>query len=178
MYGPQISGRTFVLRPPREAEAELITRWFEDQEVTARLKFRTVPSLEMEREFLRSMAVNPSAIFWGIEHEQRLVGTTGIVQIDWQDRRGKTGTLIGDKRAWGKGIAGEMMRLRADYAFKELGLNKLESSYIEDNVASGRAQAGAGYTVVGRLRQHVWREGRWLDLVVTELLREDWAKGL
>ena len=174
MYGPVIHGSNFLLRPPHDDDAAPMTTWFENQEVTARLKRRLVPSLPEEREFLDHMARTPNAVFWVIEHEGRLVGTTVIGFIDWQHRRGKTGTLIGDPAAWGKGIAGEMMKLRARYAFDELGLNKLSSSYLEGNEASARAQAAAGYREVGRHRQHIWREGRWLDQIDTELLRDDW----
>ena len=174
MYGPVIRGSNFVLRPPRDDEAETMAAWFEDQEVTARLKRRTVPSLEDERAFLAATARDPNSFFWAIEHDGRLIGTTAIIQIDWQHRRGKTGTLIGDRTAWGKGIGRELMRLRAAYAFEELGLNKLYSSYLEGNDASARAQAAAGYREVGRSRRHIWREGRWLDQIHTEVLREDW----
>lgn len=174
MYGPVIRGSNFVLRPPRDDEAETMAAWFEDQEVTARLKRRTVPSLAEEREFLAHAASDRNAVHWAIEHGGKLVGTTAILAIDWQHRRGKTGTLIGDPSAWGKGIAREMMQLRARYAFDELGLNKLSSSYLEGNAASAKAQAAAGYREVGRHRQHIWREGRWLDEIETELVRDDW----
>ncbi len=87
-----------------------------------------------------------------------------------------TGTLIGDKKVWGKGLARELMRLRARYAFTELPLRKLEAGYFEGNEASGRAQAAAGYKVVGRRREYVFAGGRWLDLIMTEVLREDWVK--
>lgn len=177
MYGPEIRGSNFLLRPPREADAEVMIAFFADPDVTATLKLRQPPSLEQEREFLRRQAADPNSVFWAIEHNERCVGSTAITAIDWQNRRGKTGTLIGDKGAWSKGIGGEVMRLRADYAFTELGLNKLHSSYLEGNDASARAQARAGYREVGRRRQHFWRGGRWLDEVLTELLREDWERG-
>lgn len=174
MYGPVIRGSNFLLRPPREEEAEAMIAWFGDPEVTARLKLRFPPSLEMERDFLRKQAADPNCVFWAIEHEGRIIGVTAITAIDWPHRRGQTGTLIGDRSAWGKGIAREMMKLRTTYAFEELGLNKLHSGYLEGNEASARAQAAAGYREIGRSRQHFWREGRWLDLVHTELLRDDW----
>ena len=49
-----------------------------------------------------------------------------------------------------------------------------DGSYLEGNEASARAQASAGYREVGRFRGQYFREGRWLDEVLTELLREDW----
>jgi RimJ/RimL family protein N-acetyltransferase len=122
------------------------------------------------------MGDDRNAILWAIEHQDRLIGTTAIMQLDWTHQHGTTGTLIGDRSAWGRGIAREVMRLRADYAFGSHPLRKLKSAYLEGNEASRRAQAAAGYVEVGRLRGEFFREGRWLDLVLTELYREDWER--
>ena len=176
MYGPVIQGSRFRLRPPRPDEAEIMTTWFADQEVTARLGLRFPPSIEEEREWLSSRSGDRNSILWAIEHEGRAVGTTGLHFIDWQNRNATTGTLIGDRRAWGKGIGSELMRLRAEYAFTELPLHKLKSAYLEGNEASRRALMRAGYREVGRLRQEHFRQGRWLDHILVELLREEWAR--
>jgi len=101
--------------------------WFEDLEVTARLLRRWPPSLEDEQEWLKKTAADPNSVFWVIEHEDRAIGTTGIHGIDWTNGNGKTGTLIGDKSMWGKGIAREVMQLRAGFAFRELPLRKSPS---------------------------------------------------
>ncbi|HSR25731.1 MAG TPA: GNAT family protein, partial [Candidatus Eisenbacteria bacterium] len=52
----------------------------------------------------------------------------------------------------------------------------LKSGYLEGNEASRRAQASAGYREVGRLRHEFFRDGRWIDHILTELLREDWER--
>jgi ribosomal-protein-alanine N-acetyltransferase len=150
--------------------------WFEDMEVTRFLSRRHPLNLEAQKEWLDKIARDPDSILWVIENEGRAVGTTGIHEIDWKHSRGTTGTLIGDKKVWGKGIARELMQLRAKYAFTELPLRKLESGYFDGNEGSGRAQAAAGYKVVGRRRQEVFTGGRWLDLILTEVMREDWEK--
>ena len=174
MNGPVIQGSSFRLRPPRQDDAATMIGWFEDQEVTALLAHRFPLSLEEEQEFLRRTAADPNAIFWVIEYEGRAVGGTSIAAIDWANGRATTGTVIGDKTAWGRGIGGEVMRLRADFAFRELPLRKLQSGYLEGNEASRRAQAAAGYREVGRWHRQHFREGRWVDEVLTELMREDW----
>jgi ribosomal-protein-alanine N-acetyltransferase len=176
VFGPIIAGSLFRLRPPRIEEAEIMVAWFEDPEVTARLKRRTPPSLEKEQAWIRERGEDPTHILWTIEHEGRAVGVTGIQAIDWVNQRGSTGTLIGDKTAWGKGIAREVMRLRADYAFTNHPFVKLKSGYLEGNEASRRAQVAAGYREVGRLHREFYREGRWIDHILTELLREDWER--
>jgi RimJ/RimL family protein N-acetyltransferase len=177
MYGPVIDGGQFRLRPPSTDEAETMVAWFADQAVTARLFMQLPISVEAERTWLREAGDDANQILWAVEHEDRLVGTTGLHAIDWKNQHATTGTLLGDRAAWGKGIARELMRLRADYAFTQQPLRKLKSAYLEGNEASRRAQASAGYVEVGRLRGEFFREGRWLDLVLTELYREDWARG-
>jgi len=176
MYGPIIQGSQFRLRPPRLEDTAVMVDWFADPEVTARLILRMGVSLETEQAWLRRAEEASDLILWVIEHEGRTVGTTTIGAIDWANQHGTTGTLIGDKTVWGRGIAGELMRLRADYAFTQHPFGKLKSGYLEGNEASRRAQLAAGYREVGRLRREHFRDGRWLDHILTELLREDWER--
>lgn len=152
--------------------------WFEELEVTRFLELRHPPSLEMEKEFLERTARDPDTVWWALEHEGKLVGATGIHRIDWKHGSGTTGTLIADRTAWGKGVARELMRLRAEYAFTQLPLRKLKSAYVDGNVASGKAQKAAGYREVGRWHKERFVDGEWRDMILTELMREDWARPL
>jgi RimJ/RimL family protein N-acetyltransferase len=176
MLGPRLEGRIIVLRPVREGEAETIVGWFEDTEVTRNLNILLPPSVAGEREWLAARAQDEHNVGWGIEHEGRLVGLAGIQGIDWISRHGETGTVIGERSIWGRGIGTEAMQLRARFAFEMLNLNKLNSGYFDGNEASAEAQRRTGYREVGRRRQEQFRHGRWRDLVLTELLREDWER--
>jgi [ribosomal protein S5]-alanine N-acetyltransferase len=176
MYGPVIQGKLVRLRPPKPEDVEVMVGWFEDLDATHYLGLRNPPSIDMEKEWLDRIAKDPNSVIWVIEVDGRGVGTTAIRDIDWKNGFGTTGTLIGDKSMWGKGIGRESMQLRARYAFTQLPLRKLKSSYFDGNVASGRAQAAAGYREVGRYRADRYVDGRWVDEVLTEVLREDWLK--
>jgi ribosomal-protein-alanine N-acetyltransferase len=174
MYGPLIQGTLVKLRPPRPEDAEVMIHWFEDVEVTRFLELRHPPSIELEKEWLDKVARDANEVIWVIEHDGQAVGTTGIHRIDWKHGIGTTGTLIGDKSVWGKGLGRELMRLRAEFAFMQLPLRKLKSAYLDGNEASGRAQAACGYQRVGRERAERFVDGRWVDMILTELIREDW----
>jgi [ribosomal protein S5]-alanine N-acetyltransferase len=176
MYGPVIEGKLVRLRPPRPDDAAVMITWFEDMEVTRFLLLRNPPSIEQEKEWLDKMAKDPDQVLWAVEHKGHPVGVTGIHQIDWRNGCGTTGTLIGNKAVWGKGIGREVMQLRARYAFMQLPLRKLKSGYLDGNEASAKAQAAAGYREVGRYRADMFYDGKWLDHVITEVLREDWIK--
>jgi len=176
VYGPVIAGKLCRLRPPRPEDAEVMATWFEDLETSQFLGLRNPPSVEMEKEWLEKGAKDPNSVVWVVEADGRVVGTNAIRDIDWKNGFGTTGTLIGDRSVWGKGIGRESMQLRARYAFTQLPLRKLKSSYFDGNVASGRAQAAAGYREIGRYGADRYVDGKWVDEVVTEVLREDWLK--
>ena len=175
MFGPVIQGKLVKLRPPRAEDAQVMITWFEDMEVTRFMALHHPPSLEMEHEWMERMARSQDDIVWTIESEGRPVGATAIHLISWKYGYGTTGTTIGDRSLWGRGIAKEVMQLRADYAFTQLPLRKLKSGYYEGNDASAKAQRAAGYKEVGRWHGETFVDGEWRDHTLTELLREDWA---
>ncbi|MHB8588685.1 MAG: GNAT family N-acetyltransferase [Candidatus Dormibacteraceae bacterium] len=176
MYGPVIQGKLVRLRPPKPEDAPVMITWFEDMEVTRFLLVRNPPSIDMEKEWLDRTARNPDEVVWVVEHKGAAVGTTALHLIDWRNGFATTGTVIGDKSVWGKGFGRELMQLRARYAFTELPLRKLKSSFIDGNLASARAQAAAGYREIGRHHADMFVAGKWRDHVMTEVLREDWDK--
>jgi len=176
MYGPVIQGKLVRLRPPKAEEAPTVITWFEDMEVTRFLLIRHPPSMEMEKEWFDRNARSQDDIIWFVEHQGQLVGSTAIHLIDWKNGFATTGTVIGDKSVWGKGLGRELMQLRTRYAFTQLPLRKLKSAYLEGNQASARAQAAAGYREVGRHKADMFIDGRWRDHILTEVLREDWEK--
>ncbi|MBO0707180.1 MAG: GNAT family N-acetyltransferase [Candidatus Dormibacteraeota bacterium] len=175
MWGPRIQGRSVLLRPVAEAEIPTFLDWFADPDV---IRYLGMPfhaqTPASERQWWEGAGSDPDGVSWGMEFEGRIVGTTSINRIDWVSRNAMTGTVIGDRSAWGKGIATEAMRLRAAYAFQHLQLHKLNSGYYEPNEGSARAQASCGYRVIGRSRDGLYRDGQWHDMVVTELMRADW----
>jgi ribosomal-protein-alanine N-acetyltransferase len=176
MYGPVIRGKLLTLRPPRAEDAPSMITWFEDLEVTRFLTLQHPPTLESEKEWIEQVGRDPNAVIWVIEVDGRAVGTTGIREINWKDGYGQTGTVIGDRTVWGRGVGRELMQLRCAYAFTQLPLRKLKSAYLEGNEASARAQKAAGYQEVGRWRQDQFVDGMWRDHILTEVLREDWEK--
>ena len=176
MYGPVLSGEKVRLRPPQDGEAKLFVEWFADTEVTRYLALRFPPALYQEEEFLKKIGESKDDVFWMIEAEGRPIGAAGIHRIDWANAHAATGILIGDKSCWRKGYASEAMRLRTAYAFRELNLHKLQSSAFAENTGSRRALEKSGYRQIGVEREQHWREGRWHDHWLAEVLRADWER--
>lgn len=174
MFGPVLQGSRVTLRPPDDSDPPRYVEWFADMEATRYLGVRSAMALFQEEEFFKQVGESKTDVLWTIEAEGRAIGVTGIHGIDWQNSHAMTGTNIGDKTAWRKGYGSETMALRTEYAFRWLNLHKLTSSALDDNAPSKRALVNAGYREIGKHLEHIYRDGRWHDLWLCEVLRSDW----
>ena len=176
MFGPVLRGEKCTLRPPRKEEAEAYIGWFKDLDVI-RYTLQVGPmSIWQEEDFIKRMAEEPNAISWIVEVEGRPVGWTGVGGIHWRNGNGEGGIVIGEKSLWRRGIATEAIALRTRFCFRELNLHKIRTRAFMENKASIRALEKAGYRQSGVLRHEFYRDGRWHDVWMGEVLREDWER--
>lgn len=176
MFGPVLKGQKVTLRPPDETDAARFVEWFADQEVTRYLANVFPPHIDQEKDWIKKVGEAKDVVWWMLEAEGRAIGATGIHAINWIDAHAITGTVIGDKSAWRKGHGSESMALRTEYAFRQLNLHKLSSGAFLANEPSRRALRKAGYKEIGIEREHKWRDGRWHDMWLCEILRSEWEK--
>lgn len=176
MLGPILRGEKCILRPPRKEEFAEMAKWFEDPEVIRYTLQLGPPSEGLQEERFRQQVESPDNVAWAVEVEGRPVGHTGIWGINWRYGHGETGIVIGDKSLWRKGIATEAMALRTRFGFQELHLHKIKTRAFVENEASIRALKKAGYHECGIQRKEVFRDGRWHDIWMGEVLREEWER--
>ncbi len=176
MFGPVLKGVHVTLRPADDSDPPRFIPWIADMEVTRYLGRRTGAALYQEIDFFKTSGESKTDVLWMIDADGETVGATGIHRIDWPNAHGTTGILIGRKDRWGRGIATETMRLRTRYAFRELNLAKLVTEVFIDNQASRRALERNGYKTVGIHRHHFFTGGKWHDVWIGEVLREDWLE--
>lgn len=174
MFGPTLAGSLVTLTQPRPDCIPDYLRWFADAEVTRYMLVRFPPSEAMEHEWLDRIARSQNDVMWAVEVAGKHVGSVGLHDIDWRNRHCNSGTIIGEKQYWRRGVAGEAMALRTAFAFQELGLEKIKSSAALANQGSIRGLMKAGYQQVGIHRREWYVDGEWLDVWIGEVLREDW----
>jgi RimJ/RimL family protein N-acetyltransferase len=174
MFGPILHGASVTLAPLEPEHLERYCHWFADADVTRFLKMRYPPTLAEEHAWFERTAASGKDVVWGLFADGQHIGSTAIHRIDWSNRRAQTGILIGDRTWWRRGIATQSHALRTRYAFEELNLEKLVTTVIEGNTASQRALERVGYCSIGVHRRHEFRQGRWWDTRILELLRDDW----
>jgi [ribosomal protein S5]-alanine N-acetyltransferase len=118
--------------------------------------------------FIASMLESPVHLFLGIRSHalDRHVGNIKLGPIDRHHGTGEIGLLIGDREAWGRGIATAAIAQLATLAKDRLALRKLTAGCYASNVASRRAFEKAGFVVEGTRPAQFLLDGRPEDLVL------------
>jgi RimJ/RimL family protein N-acetyltransferase len=75
----------------------------------------------------------------------------------------------------GKGIASQASRLVAQWAFRSLGVQRIEIVVVSTNLPSRGVALKAGATQEGILRNGLWWNGRPYDAVVFSFIPEDFS---
>jgi RimJ/RimL family protein N-acetyltransferase len=149
--------------------------WFNDPEITQWLETGDWPLTRgAEEEFFRG-AERPdrSSVQFAVESLQgEHVGFSGLRSIDWQSRVAVSGSVVGRKDLWGKGLGSDAARVRNRYAFGVLGLRLLVATVIADNSRSMAMLAKVGYDEVGRVPERYWKRGAYRDQVILTLHRD------
>lgn len=113
---------------------------------------------------------------FGIEVDGKLIGGCGLFNFDRTAHTCELGIAIGDKEYWGRGYGREAVNLLLEYAFRYRNFHKVWLRVHGANERAQRAYKACGMVEEGRLRQHVFSNGAYDDLVYMGILREEWQK--
>ena len=102
-----------------------------------------------------------------------LIGNCGLRRKPGNEWEADIGYELSPKH-WGHGYATEAARAMVGFGFAELGLQRISSWCIADNVASARVLERLGFVREGRLRRNEYFKGRWWDTLLYALLAEEW----
>ncbi|OYT92557.1 MAG: GNAT family N-acetyltransferase [Burkholderiales bacterium PBB3] len=157
----------FVLEPGHVTEDYV--SWLNAPESNQYLESRFVShTVESVRLFVATTLASSDNIFLGINSHllDRHVGNIKLGSIDRYHRTGEIGILIGDKEAWGKGVATSAISMISEIARAQLNLRKLTAGCYASNMGSQRAFEKAGFLVEGVRSAQFILDGKPEDLVL------------
>ncbi|GAB5539221.1 MAG: GNAT family N-acetyltransferase [Salibacteraceae bacterium] len=76
---------------------------------------------------------------------------------------------------WGHGIITEAINRMIPYAFDRWDVNRIYAQPYAHNASSIRVLEKAGFKKEGVLKQAVYKNGEFLDLLMYAILRDDWV---
>lgn len=104
--------------------------------------------------------------------EDGVVGTIGL-GISRRVNAGTMGYFIGVPY-WGRGYATEAAGAVIDFAFRAVGLNRIDATYLTRNPASARVMEKLGMQPEGVFRQAERKWDIYEDVAQMAILRSDW----
>jgi len=179
MKGPILKGPRITLRPLKLSDAPNYVRWFSDKNVIKYLALQEPITLKEECKYIKNLTRDKSHINYAIINEEKKhIGSAGFNGINKKDKRAAFGIFIGEKDQWGKGYAGECIKLLANYLFKKLKFNRFELEASVANTRGVKAYKKAGFVLEGVRRKWHFNKitRKFEDVAFMGILREDWLK--
>jgi UDP-4-amino-4,6-dideoxy-N-acetyl-beta-L-altrosamine N-acetyltransferase len=173
-------GKITRLRPLQKTDIEKSLKWRNDPVIRENLiGIRFPVTRELETAWYESALEDRSnkRVIFGIEtkEENSLLGFVYLINIDWISRHTNFGILIGEKEYHGKGIGQEAMTILFRYAFDALNLRKICLEVASFNQPAIRLYQKIGFKEEGKLKQHVYLEGEYHDLIIMSIFNKDFV---
>lgn len=166
-------GDGFCIRPFVPGDATALARHANNPAVARGLRDRFPhPYTRRDAEvFLRGVGAQAEAGDFAIAAADEVVGGIGAQrQPDVHRLSAEIGYWLGEAY-WGRGLATRALHAFGDWLFATTALERLYACVFETNPASRRVLEKAGFSLEGRLRRAVVKDGRMLDQFLYARLR-------
>ena len=95
----------------------------------------------------------------------RIIGIVCLNHIHFHNRTGEFGITLADDEYRGKGFGKDILLTIINYGFKELNLNRIWCEVYSNN-NSIHLYKKLGFVSEGILREHVYKNGKYLDSII------------
>lgn len=174
---PALSGETIFLARLRREDLPEITRHFSNLELTTYLgSWGRAYSLEDEQAWYDAISrVRADEVHFGIYERSsgRIVGSTGLREIDHRHGTATFGIGIFDSQDWGVGFGSQATRLMVAYGMYHLNLWNIELRVFAFNERAIQAYKKVGFREIGRRTGRIVLGGERFDDVYMEITRDE-----
>jgi RimJ/RimL family protein N-acetyltransferase len=163
----------------KETDLDAALRWVNDSDIMDLIGSRAMPmTREREAEWFDGQGKSDRQLDLAIsvKGSGKLIGGIGLHKIDMANRVAAAGILIGEKKYWGKGHGTNATMLLLKHAFYRLNLHKICWDALGSNTRSIKCAERCGFKVEGTRKDHLFRQGRYVNLIELAAFRPQWEK--
>jgi len=177
---PILETKRLVLRKVTKDDAKSILKYLSDEEVMKYYglePFKSINDALDEISWYQSIYSNKTGIRWGITLREQgvVIGTCGFHKLVSQHFRTEIGFEL-SKEQWGKGIALEAVEAIIKYGFEHMNVQRIEALIEPPNLSSQKLVEKMGFIREGLLRNYEFTCGKFDDLYMYSLLKQDFDK--
>ena len=173
-------GKKVRLRAIEREDLANCVRWLNDRDVTQFLIQSSPMSKAMEEKWFDSqMDISPTSgqvlAIEALDGDRWIyIGNTGLHNVEPVTREAEFGIFIGEKSYWNKGYGREATLLTLKHGFEDLNLNRIFLFVFESNQRGIAAYKAAGFVQEGLLREAIYKDGRYYNVLVMSVLHSEW----
>ncbi|MGE7093628.1 GNAT family N-acetyltransferase [Lysinibacillus sp. NPDC048646] len=133
-------------------------------------------TFEDHSSFFQTISGKKEEFIFGIfeKTSQQLIGSCSVYSINWKNSTCSVGISVGEE--WrGRGLGTDAMRTLITFIFDYIAINKIKLQVFSFNGPAIRSYEKCGFTKEGILRNEIFRFGKFHDIVLFGLLREEWS---
>lgn len=171
-------GNRIYLRAMEEKDIPYKVKWINDNEVRKTLNFDYPISELSTKQWLYKITSDNKRkefIICLLENDEP-IGYTGLININYKDLKAEMYMGIGERKYWGKGYAKETRTILLEYAFMELGLNKIYTYNWINNEKIIGLNKKLGFKIEGTLKDDIFSHGEFRDRVIMGILRDEFLE--
>ena len=174
-------GKLVKLRAYKESDIERGTEFINDEEVKKFL-YTDIPFPSTkweEEEWVKSRKSNSDCTYdFAIEDLEtgKYIGGCSINECNSKNRNCTIGIMIGDKEYWGKGYGSDSLKVLIKFIFEEVNMNKIKLNVFSFNSRAIACYKKVGFIEEGVLKKELYRNGKYHDIIIMSLFKDDWIK--
>ena len=164
------------LRPITRQDTKFIVAWRNSDAVRSRFIYREPFTEEGHEHWLETMVDTGKAIqmiVCDLATDQPL-GSVFVRDVDRKHSKAEYGIFLGEEKARGRGIGTAAAKLMLRFCFVEEQFHRIYLRGLSDNVPAIRSYEKAGFVKEAHLRESVFLDEEYKDVVLMAILDWEW----
>ncbi len=162
------------LRPIGDDDCENIYRWRTLPEVADFMYTDRAITFDEHRDWFEGIKKDASCWYQIIELDGKGAGVASVTGIDRKNHRCSWAFYLASPAVRGRGVGSFVEYSVLRFVFEDLRLNKLCCEVFTFNEAVIRMHESFGFNREGTYQQHIYKNGKFHDVVALAMLAEGW----
>jgi UDP-4-amino-4,6-dideoxy-N-acetyl-beta-L-altrosamine N-acetyltransferase len=163
-----------ILRDVKPHDKDILRNWRNLPTVNKYLYTDHVISPEEHDRWFQGVFSDPSRRYWIINCDDEDVGVVYLYNIDNKNKRCYWAFYLASPNTRGKGIGSFVEYSILKHVFEDMNMQKLCAEVLTFNEPVTKMHKGFGFVEEGHFRKHIYKGGRFEDIVCVAMLKEEW----
>lgn len=164
----------YSIRPLLESDLRMVLQWRNSERVRANSFSEDKIEWDSHYAWFCRLQTDSAHRYYIVEFGEKPIGVVYFRNIDGTNKKCEWGLYLGETTA-PRGSGTIMGALGLSTAFGHLGVRKICAEVLAFNMPSVRLHERLGFLQEGCLSRHVWKNGKFEDVLLYSIFSEDWA---